>query len=177
MADPDSGIGGIVWLWEKSADHTTWTPIQGATGSAYTPTGADETHHLRVVATYTDGHGPNKTGSATSEEPVTVGYTTSYTDVTPEGTHTPAIQALATDGVFTDTECGPSLFCSNEPIQRWVMAVWLIRVLDQDAITTGVSRFGDISGGQWWIRYTEQLADLGITTGCATNPPQYCPDP
>ena len=39
-----------------------------------------------------------------------------------------------------------------------------------------MSRFDDIAQGQWWIRYAEQLADLGITAGCATNPPQYCAD-
>ena len=38
----------------------------------------------------------------------------------------------AADGVFVDTGCGQDLFCPHEPIQRWVMAVWLIRALDQD---------------------------------------------
>ena len=130
-----------------------------------------------MVATYSDGHGPTKTASATADESVTVGHTTSFADVTPEGTHTPAITTLATGGVFADTECGPNLFfCPNEPIQRWIMAVWLIRALGQDPPTTGTSRFDDIAGGRWWIRYTEQLANLGITAGCATNPPRYCPN-
>ena len=94
----------------------------------------------------------------------------------PKG-HTPQPSRRSpADGVFVDTECGPNLFCPNQPIQRWVMAVWLIRALDQDPPTTGISRFDDIPGGQWWIRYTEQLADLEITVGCATNPPRYCPN-
>ncbi len=140
VADPDGGIGDIVWLWEKSPDRSTWTPIEDTNRSVYTPADPDENHHLRVVATYSDGHGPNKTASVAADEAVTVGHTTSFADITPEGTHTPAITTLGTDGVFTDTECGPNLFCPNDPIQRWIMAVWLIRVLDQNSTTTGVSR-------------------------------------
>ena len=165
-----------MWVWERSSDRTSWTPIQGVTESAYTPTQADETHHLRAIATYTDAHGPNKTASAEAAEAVAVGHTTSYTDVTPEGTHTPSVQALAADGVFVDTGCGPELFCPDQPIQRWVMAVWLIRALGQEPTITGTSRFHDIDQGQWWIRYAEELAERQITLGCATDPPEYCPD-
>ncbi len=57
------------------------------------------------------------------------------------------------------------------------MAVWLVRLLEaQQPATTGSSRFADITSGQWWIRYTEQLTDRGITAGCATDPLRYCPD-
>ena len=82
----------------------------------------------------------------------------------------------AADGVFVDTECGQDLFCPHEPIQRWVMAVWLIRRPRPRPPTAGVSRFGDIGHGQWWIRYAEQLADLEITVGCSTEPARYCPN-
>ena len=175
-ADPDGEIADVVWSWERSSDRTTWSPIENTNSTVYTPTEADENHHLRVAATYTDRHGPDKTASVTASEAVTVGYTTSFADTTPDGAHTPAVDALAAHGVFADTECGQGLFCPNQPIQRWVIAVWLIRALNGDPTTTGVSRFDDITQGQWWIRYTEQLANLEITVGCATNPPQYCPN-
>ena len=132
LANPDGGIADLVWAWEKSSDRTTWSPIEDATAAAYTPTEADKNHYLRVVVSYTEGHGPAKTATAAADEAATVGYTTSFADTPPEGAHTPAIAALAADGVFVDTECGPNLFCPNQPIQRWVMAVWLIRALDQD---------------------------------------------
>ena len=86
------------------------------------------------------------------------------------------MEALATYGVFADTECGPDLFCPHQPIQRWVIAVWLIRALGQDPTTTGTSRFDDINQRQWWTRHAEELADRQITLGCDTNPPRYCPD-
>ena len=94
-----------------------------------------------------------------------------------EGVHTPAVEALAADGTFVDTECGQGLFCPQDPIRRSTMAIWLIRVLGGDPPTVGDSRFDDIPGGQWWIRHVEQLADREITAGCATTgPPRYCPD-
>ena len=46
------------------------------------------------------------------------------------GVHRPNIDALAEMGVFEGTECGTGLFCPGEPVSRWVMAVWLVRVLD-----------------------------------------------
>ena len=176
VSDPDGGIGDIVWVWEKSADQITWTAIQDADSSAYTPTGSDQDHYLRAAATYVDGHGPTKAASTTTDTAVTTATVTTFTDVTPDGTHTQAITTMATNGVFADTECGPDVFCPDEPIQRWVIAVWLIRALGQDPATVGESRFDDITRGQWWIRYAEQLADRQITLGCDTNPLRFCPE-
>ncbi len=176
LSDPDGGISNLTWTWEKSSDQTTWAPIRNAAANAYTPADGDETHYLRVAAAYTDGHGPAKTATIAAETVVTVGHTTSFADVTPEGTHTPAIATLAKDGIFIDTECDQDRFCPHQPLKRWVMAIWLIRALDHDPPTTGTSRFHDINQQQWWIRYTEKLADLAITIGCATDPLRYCPD-
>ncbi|MDE0169703.1 MAG: S-layer homology domain-containing protein [bacterium] len=99
-----------------------------------------------------------------------------FTDVDPGGTHEAAINALADMGVFEDTECGEGEFCPGDPIERWVMAVWLIRVLGGDGSTTGTSRFADVDAAEWWSPFTEDLADREITAGCATGPLRYCPD-
>ena len=176
LVDPDGGVADLTWQWERSADRTAWKAIDGATTAAYTPIAADEGQYLRVVISYTDTHGGAKTAAGSTDAPVIAGITTEFTDVDAEGVHTPAIRALATDGVFVDTECGEGRFCPQEPIQRWVMAVWMIRLLGGEPPTAGVSRFDDVATGQWWIRYAERLADRGITIGCTADPPQYCPD-
>lgn len=85
------------------------------------------------------------------------------------------IASLASDGVFNGTECGPSRFCLNDPMPRWVMAVWLVRVLDGRDPTVKLSRFADITGSPWWEPHVERLAELGVTTGCSTVPKRYCP--
>ena len=104
------------------------------------------------------------------------GGTDEFSDVSPGGTHEPAINALAEMGVFDGTECGDGEFCPGDPIERWVMAVWLIRVLGGDITTSGTSRFADVDASEWWSRHAEELAEREITGGCATGPLRYCPD-
>ena len=107
--------------------------------------------------------------------PVPAGGADGFSDVGPGGTHEPAISALAEMGVFDGTECGDGEFCPGDPIERWVMAVWLIRVLGGEITTSGTSRFADVDASEWWSRYAEELAERNITHGCRTGPLRYCP--
>ena len=102
------------------------------------------------------------------------------------GVHSEAVMKLARLGVFDGTECGEGFFCPSEPVLRWTMAVWTVRVLDSIEPRDGVpgdgqlkvtqSRFVDVEDGVWWLPYVERMADLGITAGCAVEPARYCPD-
>ena len=93
------------------------------------------------------------------------------------GVHQGGIDALEAEGVFEGTGCGDGLFCPDDPIHRWVMAVWMIRVLDDmDPAGSGSSRFADVDAGVWWAPYVERLAELEVTAGCATGPLRFCPD-
>ena len=94
--------------------------------------------------------------------------------------HQPAVDALRAryEGIFDGTGCvdGNGEFCPDEPLQRWEMAVWLIRVLDQnEPAPPAQTRFDDIGGDPWWAAHTERLAEVGITAGCATGPLRFCP--
>ena len=93
-----------------------------------------------------------------------------------EGVHAPAVAALEGLGVFEGTACGEGLFCPGEPVRRWTMAVWLVRVLDESEPQAGSSRFVDVDDSEWWMPYVERLADLGITYGCATELARFCPE-
>lgn len=102
---------------------------------------------------------------------------TGYADVQEGGVHRPAIDALDGAGVLEGTECAPDSFCPADPIPRWVVAVWLVRVLDGgDPAGVGGSSFADVDGAEWWAPYVERLADLEVTTGCAADPLRFCPD-
>ena len=59
---------GITWQWSRSPNgRTDWVNIQGATSAAYTPTlEEDRGNYIRATASYTDGHGPNKTAEKVS---------------------------------------------------------------------------------------------------------------
>ena len=95
------------------------------------------------------------------------------------GVHQPAVDALRAryEGIFDGTGCVDQTgLCPAEPLQRWEMAVWLIRVLDQnEPVPPAQTRFDDIGGDPWWAAHTERLAEVGVTTGCATGPLRYCP--
>ena len=95
---------------------------------------------------------------------------------TAPGEEESAVEALASQGILQGTDCGPALFCPDGPMQRWVMAVWLVRVLENDEPgPIQASRFVDVDSSRWWAPYVERLATLGITQGCATSPARYCP--
>ena len=99
-----------------------------------------------------------------------------FSDIDEAGPHRGSVEALAADGVLAGTECGPGVFCPADPVRRWVMAVWLVRVIDgDDPGGVGVSRFADVDAGEWWVPHVERLAELGITAGCATGPLRFCP--
>ena len=93
------------------------------------------------------------------------------------GFYESAFDALAERGILDGTECGEGLVCPDEEMERWVMAVWLVRVLD-DAEPAGVpsSRFVDVDAGEWWMPYVERLAELEVTKGCAVDPATFCPE-
>ena len=59
---------GVTWQWARSPNgRTDWVNIQGATLAAYTPTlEEDRGNYIRATASYTDGHGPNKTAAQVS---------------------------------------------------------------------------------------------------------------
>lgn len=90
--------------------------------------------------------------------------------------HAASIEQLAAEGVFDGTGCEKGGFCPGEPLERWVMAVWLVRILDGRNPEPGQSsRFVDVETGVWWESYVERLAELEVTAGCSTAPARYCP--
>ena len=93
------------------------------------------------------------------------------------GEHEPSINRLAKAGVLEGTECGERRICPDEPLLRWVMAVWITRILDQAPESSDSrTRFADVDPDAWWVSYVERLADLEVTVGCKTDPLRYCPD-
>ena len=94
------------------------------------------------------------------------------------GVHEPSINRLAAAGVLGGTGCGERRICPDEPLLRWVMAVWITRVLDEAPVSDDGSRtrFADVEPDAWWAGYVERVADLEVTKGCTTDPLRYCPD-
>ena len=100
-----------------------------------------------------------------------------YTDVDDTNVHKSSIDTLVAIGLLDGTECAADKFCPSESLQRWVMAVWLIRSIDNsEPASISVSRFADVDPAEWWAPYVERLAEWGITMGCSVDPVRYCPN-
>ena len=66
--------------------------------------------------------------------------------------HQPAIDVLEREipGVFAGTGFAEGL-CPREPLRRWEMAVWLVRVLDRtDPPQQAAIWFDNVDRAQWW---------------------------
>ena len=99
-----------------------------------------------------------------------------FSDVT-EGVHKPGIDALNALGVFNGTECAKEMFCPGEEMKRSTMAVWLVRILDdEEPPAAAESSFADVDADEWWLPHAERLAALKVTSGCRVDPLRYCPD-
>ncbi len=107
--------------------------------------------------------------------PLHAGAIDRFADVGADDTHAPAIEALDQRNVFAGTECQEGHFCPEHPVERWVMAVWMIRALGRQPAELDTSRFADVDSAEWWSPYAEALAAAEITAGCGSEPLVYCP--
>ncbi|MYC36410.1 MAG: hypothetical protein F4X66_05795, partial [Chloroflexi bacterium] len=96
VLDPDGGVTGLTWAWERSADGNAWTAIAGAAGAAYTPADLDVGNYLRAIASYADGHGPGKTAQAQAANPAQA--------AAPTITGNPILNSPAAGGVYGSGE-------------------------------------------------------------------------
>ena len=113
--------------------------------------------------------------------------------------HEGSLRLLQQVGVLAGLECGPAAICPKDPIDRTMMAVWLIRARDHALLAdqeqgraewephpgledlSGYfylsNRFADLgtlSFRSW--PYPGRLYSEGISAGCRTDPLRYCPD-
>ena len=97
-----------------------------------------------------------------------------YIDVEGEGVHYEGIRRLQANGVIEGTECADG-FCGSEPVEHWVMAVWLVRLLDgATSPDKPVSEFEEGPENEWWAPYSERLATLEITPPCGPEDQSVC---
>ena len=86
------------------------------------------------------------------------------------------VEALAAAGITSG--CGNGDFCPGAPITRAQMAVFLALAVHGPGFVpppaTG-TLFSDVPAGAFAAAFIEQLAADGITAGCATAPPRFCP--
>jgi len=92
----------------------------------------------------------------------------------------PWINQFYVERVTTGCYANPLRYCPERNVTRAEMAVFLLRAKYGATYTpppaTGVFADVPFSGKEWMQPWIEQLYREGITTGCASNPLQYCPE-
>ena len=99
-----------------------------------------------------------------------------FDDVPANAWYRSSVETLAKEGIFEGTECEEG-FCPGQALLRREMAIWLVRALEVgEELSDYDSRFVDVEDNDWQTPYIERLADLGITHGCKSETPHFCPD-
>jgi hypothetical protein len=87
------------------------------------------------------------------------------------------IEKIAALGVTSG--CGGGNYCPGNPVTRAQMAIFLLKTsIDATYVppmATGTV-FADVPAGAFAAAWIEDLYARGITGGCLTNPPRYCPN-
>ncbi|MDE0162515.1 MAG: hypothetical protein OXL98_12355, partial [Acidimicrobiaceae bacterium] len=106
--------------------------------------------------------------------PATAQQPGGFGDVAEGAWYRDAVEALARGGVFAGTECAQG-FCGDDVIDRYTMAVWIVRVVDgEDPAPVASTRFADVDAAGFYGRFVERLAELGVTEGCAGDGVRFC---
>ena len=97
---------------------------------------------------------------------------TGFADVDGDGWWAPYIERLAALGITKGCRDEPLRFCPDDPVTRSQMASFLMRAFDLEPAQP--AGFGD-TGGSTHKEAIDTLWAAGITVGCQTDPPLYCP--
>jgi hypothetical protein len=101
-----------------------------------------------------------------------------FQDVPPGYWAEEAIYKIYNAGITKGCSQNPLMYCPEDTGTRDQMAVFLGRGIHGSSYTppppTGI--FDDIPVTRWAADWIEQFYGEGITSGCSTSPPRYCPD-
>jgi hypothetical protein len=94
----------------------------------------------------------------------------------------PWIEKFYTNGITTGCATNPLRYCPERNVTRAEMAVFVLRATHYPNLPyTPPSQSGTfadvpVAGKEWMEAWIEEFYDQGITTGCAADPLQYCPE-
>jgi hypothetical protein len=100
-----------------------------------------------------------------------------FTDMVPTDLNYTAANLLYAKGISKGCSSTPLWFCPDRSLTRGEMATLLIRAVGGDPTSYNpIPYFGDVPLGNPFFAWIQKLYELGITSGCASNPSMFCPD-
>ena len=98
-----------------------------------------------------------------------------FVDVDSGGVHAAGIESLLDAGVTAGCSTSPPRFCPDGLVTRGQMATFLARALRLEASGPRAG-FADLDSGGVHAAGIEALLAAGVTSGCSTSPPRFCPN-
>ena len=98
-----------------------------------------------------------------------------FQDVPPTNPRYGYIEAVYQAGIAAGCSRQPALFCPQAPVTRGQMAVFLCRAAGIPPLPKEVPTFQDVPKTHSQYAYIEAICERGITEGCSTTGPRYCP--
>jgi hypothetical protein len=89
------------------------------------------------------------------------------------------IHGLHQAGYLQGCRADPPMFCPQAPLTRAEAAVLLLRGIHgpnfqpEDSAHT---KFTDVPQNAWYAKWIASLSEAGLSEGCASDPPRYCPN-
>ncbi|HET8646615.1 MAG TPA: S-layer homology domain-containing protein, partial [Vicinamibacteria bacterium] len=157
-------VPGAVYVWSLTGG--TLTSGQGTSQATFDAGPPGTTMRLRVVASLAG------CSSAAAGRAVQV----DFLDAPAGHVFREYVNTLARNSITGG--CGGGRFCVDAPVTRAQMAVFLLAAkYGANYVPPAPSGtvFTDVPANSFAAAYIEQLVREGITGGCATNPPRYCP--
>jgi hypothetical protein len=103
-----------------------------------------------------------------------------FSDVPPDYWNVSIIEKLYADQVTGGCGLNPLRYCPESVVTRAQMAVFLLRAEHGNTYypppVGGNTGFNDVPTNYWAASWIKQLAAEGITGGCLSSPPMFCPE-
>ena len=164
---------GCAWTASSNASWLTVTSGSG-TGNgmlSFTATANASTAQMATISFANTSFNVMQDGSPAS---------VFFTDVTSSDPYFDYVSLMYTGGITAGCSTSPSLYCPTTPVTRAQMSVFIVAAFDREqgaSLTyTPSAYFQDVPSTSIYFPFVQRIKDLGITAGCSTSPPLFCPD-
>ena len=106
----------------------------------------------------------------------TVSQGANFVDVAQDHPFYEEIGKISAAGISLGCDTDGLMYCADQAVTREQMAAFIIRALGMfDPPQPSMQRFVDVPPSNLFYRFIEELAVRGVTLGCSSNGPLYCP--